>query len=226
MADKKYVGTFQSEHEVLDKIDELKGQGFLEEDMYIVANDVDALAMVRVQTNVDLESADGNWLHRFKAYLNGDEPVKAAFTNMGFTEEESIHYYNQVKTDGILLYVDRDYNDLAHNHEAELLTNHVDANFGSNLPVDHMTHVNGNETNNINQDRYLDAHDKVESAEEVERRENLNNPILQGELKATDDSTVNEAGNDIASTSYEDFDLETERERLRNDSLAGHNRLL
>ena len=69
MADKRFVGTFQSEHEVLDKIDELKVEGYSEEDIYVVTNDKDSLSIVRGQTDVDLKSAEGNWLDKFIAFL-------------------------------------------------------------------------------------------------------------------------------------------------------------
>ena len=121
MADKKFVGTFQSENQVLNKIDELKAQGYTEEDIYVVTNDADSLTIVRGQTDVDLRSSDGNWLDRFMAFLSGDEPVRAAFTNMGFTEEESSRYYNEVKNGNILLYVDREYGNLFYDSQTEII---------------------------------------------------------------------------------------------------------
>ena len=59
MAEKKFVGTFQSENQVLNKIDELKAQGYAEEDIYVVTNDADSLTIVRGQTDVDLRSRMG-----------------------------------------------------------------------------------------------------------------------------------------------------------------------
>lgn len=110
MTDKSFIGKFQSENEVLDKIDALRVRGFSEADMYVVTNDTESLSMVRGRTGVDLKSSQGSWMDRFKAFLSGDERVKAAFTNMGFSQEQSNHYYNEVKRGGILLYVDSDYN--------------------------------------------------------------------------------------------------------------------
>ena len=69
MAEKKFVGTFQSENQVLNKIDELKAQGYKEEDIYVVTNNTDSLTIVRRQTDVDLRPSDGNWLDRFTAFL-------------------------------------------------------------------------------------------------------------------------------------------------------------
>ena len=138
MEDKKFVGTFQSENQVLSKIDELKTEGYLEEDIYVVTNDEDSLSIVRGQTDVDLESLKGNWVDRFMAFLSGDEPVRAAFTDMGFTEEESSRYYNEVKNGNILLYVDRNYNSLIHDRESEFISGDTDPNLGSNLTVNHF----------------------------------------------------------------------------------------
>ena len=67
------------------------------------------------------------------AFLSGDEPVRAAFTNMGFTEEESSRYYNEVKNGNILLYVDREYDNLFYDSQTEIINGTPDPNLGSNL---------------------------------------------------------------------------------------------
>lgn len=109
MADKKFVGSFLTEQEVLDKINELKLEGYVDDDIYVVTDDKESLSIVRGQTGVELESVEGNWLDKFKAFLMGDEPVRAAFSQMGFNDEESERYYSEVKNGGILLYVDKNY---------------------------------------------------------------------------------------------------------------------
>lgn len=109
MADKKFVGSFPTEQEVLNKIKELKLEGYVEEDIYVVTNNKESLSIVRGQTDVELESVEGNWLDKFKAFLTGDVPVRAAFSQMGFTDEDSQRYYSEVKNGGILLYVDKNY---------------------------------------------------------------------------------------------------------------------
>lgn len=142
MADKKYVGTFQNETEVLNKIYELKTQGYSDNDIYIVTNDTDTLSIVRGETDVDLRTPEGNLMDKFLAYLSGDEPVKGAFTKMGFTEEESNRYFNEVKAGGILLYVDPEYGNLYGNTGAELQAGYTDPNIGSNLVVDDYDNTN------------------------------------------------------------------------------------
>jgi uncharacterized protein (TIGR02271 family) len=142
MADKKFVGTFQNETEVLNKIDELKTQGYSDNDIYIVTNEADRLSIVRGETDVDLRTPEGNWMDKFIAFLSGDEPVKGAFTNMGFSEDESNRYFNEIKAGGILLYVDREYGNLYGNPETDYQAGYTDPNIGSNLVVDDYDNTN------------------------------------------------------------------------------------
>lgn len=131
MADKKYVGSFRTEQEVLNKIKELKSEGYVENDIYVVTNDKDSLSIVRGQTDVDLVSADGNWLDKFIAFMSGDEPVRAAFYDMGFTEEESQRYYSQIKDGSILLYVDKDYGTIYDRQHIDLGSGYTGTNIKS-----------------------------------------------------------------------------------------------
>ncbi|MDG5472733.1 general stress protein [Jeotgalibacillus sp. ET6] len=104
-----YVETFRSEQEVLDKIDELKVQGYSEEDMYVMARHKDELSLVRGRTDVDLESSEGNWMDKFKAFVTGDSPVREAFNRMGMEREDAERYYDDVNNGSILLYADKHY---------------------------------------------------------------------------------------------------------------------
>lgn len=79
MANKKYIGSFRTEQEVIDKINELKLEGYVEEDIYVVSNDKESLSIVRGQTDVDLSTVEGNWLDKFMAFMSGDEPVRRRF---------------------------------------------------------------------------------------------------------------------------------------------------
>lgn len=131
MANKKYIGSFRTEQEVIDKINELKLEGYVEEDIYVVSNDKDSLSIVRGQTDVDLSTVEGNWLDKFMAFMSGDEPVRAAFLKMGFTAEESDRYYNEVKSGSILLYVDKDYGTIYDENDRDLGTTKTNTNFST-----------------------------------------------------------------------------------------------
>ena len=141
MADKKFVGTFQNETEVLNKIDELKIQGYSDNDIYIVTNDTDQLSIVRGETDVDLRTPGGNWMDKFMAFLSGDEPVKGAFTNMGFSEEESNRYFNEVKAGGICFTWQGIRKSLWKTWDG-IPSGYIDPNIGSNLIVDDYDQTN------------------------------------------------------------------------------------
>ncbi|MDI2587288.1 DUF2382 domain-containing protein [Psychrobacillus sp. NEAU-3TGS] len=153
MADKKYVGSFRTEEEVLHKIKELKNEGYVENDIYVVTNDKDSLSIVRGQTDVDLVSADGNWLDKFIAFMSGDEPVRAAFHDMGFTEEESHRYYSDVKDGSFLLYVDKNYGTIYDDKNIDLGTG---AGYvGTNIDSTDTAYVGDN-----SQEEHLQLHEE------------------------------------------------------------------
>ncbi|PSL34304.1 uncharacterized protein (TIGR02271 family) [Planomicrobium soli] len=109
MADNKFMGTFDTEQEVLRKIEELKAQGATEDHMYVMARDEDQLSMVRGRTDVDYKAAEVGWKDKFMGFLSGNEPVRQAFAGMGVDEHEADRYYHEVQNGKILLFVDRDY---------------------------------------------------------------------------------------------------------------------
>ncbi|MGM0896759.1 MAG: YsnF/AvaK domain-containing protein [Bacillota bacterium] len=109
MANNKFMGTFDTETEVLKKIEDMKTQGSREEDMYVMARNEDQISMVRGRTDVDYKSSEGNWMDKFMGFLSGNEPTREAFSNMGVDEAEADRYYNDVQNGKILLFVDREF---------------------------------------------------------------------------------------------------------------------
>ncbi|WP_422124134.1 YsnF/AvaK domain-containing protein [Planococcus sp. X10-3] len=108
MTNNKFMGTFDSESEVLAKIEELKATGSKEEDMYVMARDKDQISMVRGRTDVDYKSSEGNWMDKFMGFLSGDDSTREAFSGMGLDKDESDRYYNEVQNGKILLFVDQE----------------------------------------------------------------------------------------------------------------------
>lgn len=109
MDNKKFIGVYHNETDLMTKMDELKTNGYAEEDMYITVKDKDAVSMVRGRTNAEVETAGGSWGDRFMSFLSGVDPIRDGFRNMGLSDEESDRYYNDIENGGMLLYVDRDY---------------------------------------------------------------------------------------------------------------------
>lgn len=210
MADKKFVGTFQSENQVLNKIEELKAEGYSEEDIYVVTNHADSLSIVRGQTDVELKSSDGNWLDRFIAFLNGDEPVRTAFSRMGFTEEESNRYYNEVKNGSILLYVDRNYSGLFYDEQTEFTNGYTDPNIGANLSTD-STILEG--------DRLNVAADEEERLRLHEERLNVDKERVQaGEVNVEKHVIEDEQTVEVPVTREEVY---IERRAVQDETAAG-----
>ncbi len=109
MTNNKFMGTFETETEVLKKIEELKAQGSSEDDMYVMARDKDQISMLRGRTDVDYKSSEGNWMDKFMGFLSGDDSTREAFSGMGVDSDEADRYYNEVQNGKILLFVDREY---------------------------------------------------------------------------------------------------------------------
>lgn len=106
MAENKFMQTFDTESDVLRKIEELKAQGSSESDMYVMARDKEQISMVRGRTDVDYKSVEGNWMDKFMNFLSGDDSTRGAFTDMGVDEGEADRYYQEVQDGKILLFVD------------------------------------------------------------------------------------------------------------------------
>lgn len=245
MADKKFIGVFHSEYEVLDQIAALEVQGISENAIYLITNDTDSLSMVQGRTDVDMRTSEGNWLDKFKAFLTGDEPVMAAFTNMGFTEEQSTLYYNEAKKGGILLFVDRDFNHIAHdyvaqNQETGYLNEHVDANLGSNLtvddphnPLDESEHIPTNVAPEdhfpIEEELKQTGEDEVVPLDSFNEEDNIHIPTIEEEMERTSSNRRHEEGiyrSEQIGSEVADVETKIDKERLQNDAVTDRNRLL
>ena len=142
MADKKFVGTFHNETQVLNKIDELKAQGYTENDIYIVTNDGDTLSIIRGETDVDLRSPEGNWMDKFIAFLSKMNPSKVHSLTWASPTKNPTVISMSSKAGGILLYVDQEYGNLYGNQGTEYQAGYTDPNIGSNLVVDDYDNPN------------------------------------------------------------------------------------
>ncbi|RNF40156.1 general stress protein [Planococcus salinus] len=105
----QFVQTYPTGEEVLRKIEELKREGYSENDMYVMSRKNDELSLVRGQTNVDYHVPEDKWIDRFASFLTGNEEVHQAFMSMGINEHESEELYQNVQDGQLLLYVDRRY---------------------------------------------------------------------------------------------------------------------
>lgn len=105
----KLIGTFDVQAEVIHEIGELKAQGYKEEDMYVVALNGQQLQMVQGQTDVHLNTDEGDFMDKFKSFISGEDPTKDALKQMGLSDSEADEYYKQIQSGKIVLYVDSEY---------------------------------------------------------------------------------------------------------------------
>ena len=119
----QFIETYDTQEEVLQKIEELKKDGYLEKDMYIMGKSSDQLSLLKGKSDVEVHSSESSWADRFATFLTGDQKVHQAFQSMGIDENESEHYYRDVQEGKLLLYVDKDAHDafeLPENEKTEL----------------------------------------------------------------------------------------------------------
>lgn len=105
----KMIGTFDVQAEVIHEIGELKAQGYREQDMYVVALNGQQLQMVQGQTDVHLNTDEGDFLDKFKSFISGEDPTKDALIQMGLSDAEAEQYYQQIQNGKLVLYVDSEY---------------------------------------------------------------------------------------------------------------------
>lgn len=105
----KLIGTFDVQAEVIHEIGELKAQGYKEEDMYVIALNGQQLQMVQGQTDVHLNTDEGDFMDKFKSFISGEDPTKDALKQMGLSDSEADEYYKQIQSGKIVLYVDSEY---------------------------------------------------------------------------------------------------------------------
>lgn len=107
----KLVGTFELEAQVFKKIEELKEQGYREEDMYVVAKDganVDSLQS-KTKTNITSGDKDTNWKDKFKNLFSSDDNERSSYRNVSDDTNYDSDYGTHVDSGRILLYVDQDF---------------------------------------------------------------------------------------------------------------------
>lgn len=105
----KLIGTFDVQAEVIHEIGELKAQGYKEEDMYVIALNGQQLQMVQGQTDVHLNTDEGDFMDKFKSFISGEDPTKDALKQMGLSDSEAAEYYKQIQSGKLVLYVDSEY---------------------------------------------------------------------------------------------------------------------
>lgn len=107
MTNKKFVGAFHSIDTVLYKIVELKAQGYSENDLHLFSHEQDNISMLRDQSDVNLHGSYGkDWHVALAKLLEVNGQARNAFIELGFSDEEAKHYYDELDNGGVGIFVD------------------------------------------------------------------------------------------------------------------------
>lgn len=108
MDNKRYVGTYYQESELVSKIDQLRAEGHREDDLYVVVKDKSNLSLVRGETDAEVKETKASWLDRFFGVADGGDEVRHTFDKLGFSEEETARHHQDIENGGMVLLLDTD----------------------------------------------------------------------------------------------------------------------
>lgn len=104
--DKRFVGVFHTEQEVVLKIQELTATGISDEYIYVVAKDNDGLHTVKDKTDAEVQPADGKWTDKFMNFLAGENQIDNLLKDTGLSEAQKGEVHVDIQNGGMMVYVD------------------------------------------------------------------------------------------------------------------------
>lgn len=135
MDDKKFIGMYHNDSELMTKIDDLKNQGIDGENIYVIAQDKSDVTMFQGMKYGDVQTTPESWFDRFMDFLTGEDHVRSMLKEAGVADGDMDNYYNEIQTGGKLLYVDEgELNRLHTKNDASygIIDVGVDPNLGAN----------------------------------------------------------------------------------------------
>lgn len=206
-----FIQVFNTQAEVLSKVNELKAQGYDERDMYVVAQDKHSFSMVENQTNVNVDTAGERehqgFMGKFMAAFSDDSSTEA-FRGMGLSHDESEEYRRQVESGKLVLYVDSDYGDSYEKH---------------NQSYNQTSGVNGNQYDRTGVEANRDHNDHLSdngSLSRTDRDQGYDNTLSADRSQDYDDTPgVDRSGADRTGVTETNSDTEEERLRLHEERL-------
>ena len=103
---KRFAGTFQTETELIAKVQELKATGISDDNIYVIAKDDHDLHMLRSRTDAEVKTTDGSWMDKFMNFLSGEDHIYTLLGDTGLSEAEKDRYTREIHEGAMLLYVD------------------------------------------------------------------------------------------------------------------------
>lgn len=104
--EKRFVGTFQTETEVIAKVQDLKAKGISDDNIYVITEDEQDLHMLRSRTDAEVKTPEGSWMDKFMNFISGEDHIYNLLSDTGLSEAEKDRYTREIHDGAILLYVD------------------------------------------------------------------------------------------------------------------------
>lgn len=104
--EKRFVGTFQTETEVLAKVQDLKAKGISDDNIYVITKDDQDLHMLRSRTDAEVKTPEGSWVDKFMNFISGEDHIYNLLSDTGLSEAEKDRYTREIHDGALLLYVD------------------------------------------------------------------------------------------------------------------------
>lgn len=105
--EKQVIAVVFSEQEAISKINDLKLQGYNEDNIHIMAKDQSRFKKIENESNVEPEKA-GSFMDSFKGIFSGSSNTLDEIKSLGLNDVETQRYSEKVSQGGILIYVEID----------------------------------------------------------------------------------------------------------------------
>lgn len=102
-SDKKVLAVVFSERDLQKKVEDLKGAGYQEHDLHIIAKDAKHFENYAF----DKKEVD-SFADKFKGFISGDSGVREGVKSLDLSESETERYTADLAKGGILIYKDED----------------------------------------------------------------------------------------------------------------------
>ena len=105
--EKNVLAVVFSEDDLMRKIEDLKTQGYNENDIHLVAQDGDRLDSIEQRTGAEGERVN-SFKDKFKGFISGEGSVREGIKSLGLSDKETERYTADVAKGGILLYTEEE----------------------------------------------------------------------------------------------------------------------
>ncbi|HSP22494.1 MAG TPA: DUF2382 domain-containing protein [Planococcus sp. (in: firmicutes)] len=227
----KLIGAFDVQAEVLNKITELKAQGYSEDDIYVVAQNHDQVSMVEQQTHVhvDADSTETNgtaqkeegFMGKFINLLAGEEASGDAFNSMNLNEKDAEQSRRQLEEGKLLVYVDSDYNESYNSFNEKRETSSSREGFAAGSSTNGVSSSNEEEKLRLHEERLHVDKARVQTGEVnvgkhvVENEQTIEVPVEREEVYVERRPVNDSSTSTDTNHSFDSTDAYTEGDTIR-----------